>query len=163
MDGAHPAIAILAAASMTWRIRSASATSSASPTRRQRVRQPIDEPDGVRHERSRLSGRQFGGQRIERHEERVRRFRVRLVSTLNSVVLPALVWPTSATVNDALWRRSRNCAPPPDLLDVGADRVDPRADAPAVGFELHFFPDPRPDAAAEPRRRSPAPTSRGSR
>jgi len=44
-------------------------------------------------------------------------------------------------------------AAPPHLLDVGADRVNARADAPAIGFELRFTGASRADAAAEPRQR----------
>ena len=61
--------------------------------RDQRVRQPIDEADGVRHEQlAAIRQPDLADERIERHEQRVRRDRVvRRSGRLKSVVLPALV------------------------------------------------------------------------
>ena len=58
----------------------------------QRVRQPIDEADGVAQQQLAPIGKvDAPHQRIERDEQRIRRFGIGLVSRLKSVVLPALV------------------------------------------------------------------------
>ena len=59
----------------------------------ERVRQPIDEADGVGHEQLAAVGQaDLPDQRIERHEQRVGGLGIGAASaTLNSVVLPALV------------------------------------------------------------------------
>ena len=58
----------------------------------QRMRQAIDEADRVREQQLALIRQLHAAdQRIERHEQRVRRHRIRSVNRLNSVVLPALV------------------------------------------------------------------------
>ncbi len=124
--------------------------------RDERVRQPIDEADGVRHEQLAAVGQpHLADERIERDEQRVRRFRVRARQHVEQRRLAGV------GVADERDRRHRRLvaplaqlrAPLPHLLDVFGDRVDARADAPAIGLELRFAGAPRADAAAEPRQR----------
>ena len=77
------------------------------------------------------------------------------VSRLNSVVLPAFVYPTSATVGtSARLRRDRKIPPAPaDLGDLPFEHRDPVTDATPVGFQLGFARAARADSAAQARQR----------
>ena len=124
--------------------------------RDQGVRQPIDEPDRVRHEQLAAVGQaHLTHQGVERHEERVGGLRVGARQHIEERRLARV------GVADERNRRHRRLvaplaqlrAPAPHLLDVFADHVDARPDPAPVGFELGLARSPRPDAAAEARER----------
>src|SRR5439155_3140951 len=96
-------------------------------------------------------------QRVERDEERVRYRRVRSRQRVEERRLPGV------RVADERGGRNGRLVPalaqlpatPPHLLDVLADRMNARPDAPAIGLELRLPGTSRADAAAEPRQRRP--------
>src|SRR6185295_18830680 len=118
--------------------------------------QAIDEPDRIGDQQLAAVGQAYlPYKRVERHEQRVRRFRLRLRQHVEEGRLAGI------GVADERHRRDRRLvaalaklrAPPPDLLDVRADDVNARPDAAAIGLELGFSRTARADAAAEPRQR----------
>ena len=121
--------------------------------RDERVRQPFDEPDRVRQEQPPLVRQaHLPHQRIERHEQRIRRFRRLLRQQVEQRRLAGV------RVADERDERHRGLLPPrarvaPPLanrVDLFGDRVDPLTNTPAVGFEFRFAGSAGADAAAEP-------------
>src|SRR5262249_12401393 len=120
------------------------------------VRQTIDEPDRVRHEEL-LSIRKpyLSNERIQRHEQRVRGFRLLPCEPVEQRGLARV------RVADERNRRGQPFLPPlaqlratlADVPDLPADRTDAMPDAPAIRFQLRFTRASRADAAAEPRER----------
>ena len=118
----------------------------------QRVRQPIDEADGVRHQQlAAVWQPQLTHQRVERHEQGVRGVSVRAGQHVEQRRLAGV------GVADERNRRHRRLvttiaqlrAAPPNLLDVVAEDVNPRADSAAIGLELGFAGSAGADAAAQ--------------
>ena len=107
---------------------------------------------------SRWSGRRTrADQRIERHEQRVRRERV---GPRQPVEQRRLARVGVADQRDGRHRGllapfAQLRAPPPHVVDLLLQRVDAGADPPAIGFELGFARAAGADAAAQPRQLEP--------
>ncbi len=96
-------------------------------------------------------------QRVERHEQRVGRDGVLVRQPVEQRRLAGV---RVADERDGRHRLllaplAKLRPPLPHLLDLALDRLDARANAPAIGLELRFAGAARADAAAEPRQRRP--------
>ena len=124
--------------------------------RHQRVRQPVDESDRVRHEQlAPVRQSDLADERIERDEQRIRRFGIRPRQLVEQRRL--------ARVGVADERNGRHRrlvtalaqlrASPAHVLDVLRDGVNACADPTAIGLELRFTGTSRADAATQTRQR----------
>ena len=151
-------VAVRPAASITCSSRSASPTSSsvAAERRDERVRQPVDEPDRVRHEHLAPIGQpHLAHQRIERHEQRVRRSAPAPRQQVEQRRLAGVGVADQRDRRDVglLPALAQPGPPLPHVLDAGRDARDALPDPPPVGLELRLAGPARADAAAESRQR----------
>ncbi len=122
--------------------------------RDERVRKPIDEADRVRHEQlAPVRQPHFSDQRIQRHEERIRRDRLIAGQRVEERRLAGV-----GVADEGDSRHGALLAPLAQLRPAPADDVNllrQHADAvpnpPAIGFEFGFARAPGADAAAETR------------
>ena len=121
--------------------------------RDERVRQPIDESDGVGHQQLPLVRQaHLPHQRIQRDEQRVRRFGRLLRQQIEQRRLAGVgVADERDERHRGLLAPGARMPPPlPDRVDLLRDGVDLLANPPAIGLELRFAGTTRADAAAQP-------------